>query len=389
MNFTEIQKEILLKTDSSISKYGTKNSDAFRKTTIDDGVRLPFSIDRDRIIYSGAYRRYTGKTQVIYFSAMKDEQISSRIIHTQYVSQISRTIGRALSLNLDLIEAAALGHDLGHTPFGHDGERLLSKLCESYGIGKFNHNIHSLYIVDKFSYGGKGMNLTFQTRDAIISHNGEIHESKILPNREKNEDDISDYIKYKKNGNLIDKSRDDENRIKKFLPATLEAAVIRMSDTVSYIGTDIEDAIRLKLIKRSDIPANITKLLGNNNGQIIDTLVKDIVENSYEQGYIKMSDEISNALRELKSFNYKNIYLNDVIKNEMNKISYGFKILFETYLEDIEKDRRDNSNIFDHFLVSKNEDYITNTNIYEKVRDFIASMTDRYFKQELERIVIP
>ena len=387
MNFTEIQKEILSKTDKSISRYGTKNSDAFRKIAIDDGVRLPFSIDRDRIIYSGAYRRYTGKTQVIYFSAMKDEQISSRIIHTQYVSQISRTIGRALSLNLDLIEAAALGHDLGHTPFGHDGERLLSKLCEEHGIGKFNHNIHSLYIVDKFSYGGKGMNLTFQTRDAIISHNGEIHESKITPNRDKTEEDISTYIDYKKNGGKI--KTDNKVNINKFLPATLEAAVIRMSDTVSYIGTDIEDAIRLKLIKRSDIPPHIVKLLGNNNGQIIDTLVKDIVENSYEKNYIKMSDDISEALNELKKFNYKNIYLNDIIKNEMNKISYGFKILFETYLEDIEKNRRDNSNIFDHFLSSKNEDYLGNTNIYEKVRDYIASMTDRYFKQELERIVIP
>ena len=162
-----------------------------------------------------------------------------------------------------------------------------------------------------------------------------------------------------------------------------------MSDTVSYIGTDIEDAIRLKLISRYDIPSHITKLLGDNNGQIIDTLVKDIVENSYEQDYLKMSDNISGALKELKTFNYRNIYLNKKIKNEMSKISYGFKILFETYLEDIEKNRVDNSNIFDHFLSSKNEDYLTNTNIYEKVRDYIASMTDRYFKQELERIVIP
>ncbi|MDA3839046.1 MAG: HD domain-containing protein [Candidatus Delongbacteria bacterium] len=377
MNYQDIKKNIVSSIDENLSPFAVKNVDAIRKKSSKDDIRLPFSIDRDRIIYSGAYRRSAGKTQVYYFSSLTDEQITTRIVHTQYVSQIARTIGRSLSLNPDLIEAAALGHDLGHTPFGHDGEIFLSNECVKHGIGKFHHNIHSLYIVDKFSYKGKGMNLTLQTRDAIVSHDGEIHQNKLEPKINKTEQDIEEYV--------------EEMKIEKHvktIPMTLEGCVIRLSDTIAYIGTDIEDAIHLNLIKRNEIPKEITSILGNNNSKIIDTLVKDITLNSYEKPYIGFSSEIGNALKELKAFNYKHIYNNEKLKRERKKIEKAFETLFETYLDDLITENRD-SDIYEHFLNSKNIEYKESISDVEKVRDFIASMTDRYFKFQLEKITIP
>jgi len=378
MPIEDIQKKISENIDNHLSRYATKNSEAIRSGhKPKQDIRLPFAIDRDRIIYSGAYRRLAGKTQVMYFSSLKDEQITNRITHIQYVSQIARSIGIALSLNLELLEAAALGHDLGHTPFGHDGEKFLSRECQKYGIGNFHHNIHSLYIIDRFSYHGKGMDLTFQVRDAIISHNGEIHESKVTPDRNKTEDDIKSYSK-----------KMTETNFAKISPSTLEGCLIRVCDTISYIGSDIEDAIRLDLIKRGDIPLALSEKIGNNNGKIIDTLVRDIILNSYEKKYIGFSELISGALKQLKKFNYQFIYNNDKLKAEREKISRGFSILFEIYMEDLEKKNK-NSDIFLHFLDSKKEIYTDSTTNSEKVRDFIASMTDRYFKSQLEKRLIP
>lgn len=377
MKYQEIKENIVSSIDKNLSPYATKNVDFVRKRSSKDDIRLPFSIDRDRIIYSGAYRRSAGKTQVYYFSSLTDEQITNRIVHTQYVSQIARTIGRSLSLNLDLIEAAALGHDLGHTPFGHDGEIFLSNECEKHGIGKFHHNIHSLYIVDKFSYKGKGMNLTLQTRDAIVSHDGEIHQNKLKPQIKKTEKDIEKYVQAMKNKKYV-----------KTVPLTLEGCVIRLSDTIAYIGTDIEDAIHLNLLKRNDIPKDLTDVLGNNNGKIIDTLVKDITINSYGKPHIEFSSEIGDALKGLKAFNYKHIYNNDKLKRERKKIEKGFEVLFETYLDDLATQNKD-SDMYKHFLNSKNPEYKDSTSDAEKVRDFIASMTDRYFKYQLEKVTIP
>lgn len=377
MKYSEIKKDIISHIDSGLSEYATKNISAVRNGPAKDDIRLPFSIDRDRIIYSGAYRRCAGKTQVHYFSSLTDEQITNRIVHIQYVSQIARTIGRSLRLNLDLIEAAALGHDLGHTPFGHDGEKFLSDQCEINGIGKFHHNIHSLYIVDKFSYKGKGMNLTFQTRDSILTHDGEIHQNKIIPDMNKTEVDLERYIEEKKTRQAV-----------KISPMTMEGCVIRVSDTLAYIGTDIEDAIHIGLIKRTDLPKEITSVMGNNNSKIIATLVKDITVNSYEKPFLEFSEEIGNSLKNLKAFNYKYIYHNEKLKKEREKIKKGFEILFETYLEDLEQVNT-NSDIYKHFLNSKNPEYREISSSAEKVKDFIASMTDRYFKFQLEKITIP
>jgi dGTPase len=372
----EIRRSIEAKYDSLLSRYACKNSSAVRMNSDDDEIRPPFSIDRDRIMYSGAYKRLAGKTQVIYFSSLLDEQITNRIIHIQYVAQVARTIGKALSLNQDLIEASALGHDLGHTPFGHDGEKCLDRLCRQYGIGGFSHNVHSLYIVEKMSYKGKGMNLTLQTKDAIVSHNGEVHETSLKPDYSKTEKNVLSYL---------DKNIEPDP---KDVPMTMEGCVIRMSDTIAYIGTDIEDAIYLGLLNRSDIPESITAVLGKNNSSIIDTLVKDIIVNSYEKDHIRFSEPVSEALKSLKTFNYKAIYLNDKLKPERKKIEKAFVILFESFMEDLEKNRIE-SDIYRHFINSKNEKYIGETANAQKVRDFIASMTDRYFKHQLEKITIP
>ncbi len=375
-DYGEIRRSVEKKYDSLLSEFACKNSDAIRKGGSGEEIRPPFSIDRDRIMYSGAYKRLAGKTQVIYFSSLLDEQITNRIVHIQYVAQVARTIGKALSLNQDLIEAAALGHDLGHTPFGHDGEKYLDRLCRAAGIGGFSHNVHSLYIVEKLSYKGKGMDLTLQTKDAIVSHNGEIDEDKLSPDKSKAEHDVLKYL----DRNYISDPAD--------APMTLEGCVIRMSDTIAYIGTDIEDAIRLGLLSRSDIPENITSILGSNNSTIIDTLVKDIIINSWDKDHLEFSAPTAEALRNLKKFNYSSIYLNEKLKPERRKIEKGFEVLFETFLDDLEK-KNSKSDIFRHFLDSKNHEYVDGAKDAEKVRDFIASMTDRYFKYQLEKITIP
>jgi len=375
-DYGEIRRSVEEKYDSLLSEFACKNSDAVRKGGSGEDIRTPFSIDRDRIMYSGAYKRLAGKTQVIYFSSLLDEQITNRIVHIQYVAQVARTIGKALSLNQDLIEAAALGHDLGHTPFGHDGEKYLDRLCLAAGIGGFSHNVHSLYIVEKLSYKGKGMDLTLQTKDAIVSHNGEIDEDRLAPDNTKTEQDV---LKYLDRGYVSDQVN---------VPMTLEGCVLRMSDTIAYIGTDIEDAIRLGLLSRSDIPENITKILGNNNSTIIDTLVKDIIINSWDKYHLEFSVPTAEALRNLKKFNYSSIYLNEKLKPERRKIEKGFEGLFETFLDDRGRKNR-KWDIVRHVLDSKNHEYIDRSKDAEKVRDFIASMTDRYFKYQLEKITIP
>lgn len=336
--------------------------------------RSPFAIDRDRILYSGAYKRCSGKTQVVYFSSQHDEQLSNRMVHIQYVSQICRTIGACCNLNLDLLEASALGHDLGHPPFGHDGETFLNALCQEHNIGQFLHNIHSLYIVDKFSYHGKGMNLTWPVRNAIAAHNGEKNLSKITPDKKFTPSELDTVTKTP----IIYKT---------IKPATQEACLLFFSDTIAYIGTDIEDAIRLKLINRRELPAICTKILGNNNGSIIKTLVNNLINNFRISGYFYFSAEVADALFKLKRFNYERIYNNSKLKSEKDKIRKGFSILFETYLDDLRKENK-NSDIYNHFLSGKNENYRNNQHPVI-VRDFIASMTDRYFKFQLEKIIVP
>jgi dGTPase len=373
-----IAKEIETSDNQFLSPYATTNSNALRRRAENENrFRPPFALDRDRILYSGAFRRYTGKTQVVFFASLLDEQLTSRSIHTISVAQVARTIGRLLRLNLDLIEAIALGHDLGHPPFGHDGEMYLSKVSEKYKMGQFHHHIQSLRIVDLIAKKGEGLNLTFQVREGILSHNGEVHDQKLIPQREKTEDDLQKYIHQCECGKKM-----------AFFPMTLEGCVVRIADTIAYIGQDIEDAIRLQIIERKQLPEECTSILGNNNGQIIEALVKNVVENSYNKNYICLSKTISQALSQLKKFNYNHIYNSKKLKVNHHRIEQGFELLFQLFLHDLQN-KNDQSPIYIDYLENKSDKYLMTTSDQMKIRDYLAGMTDRYFVYILQKLVIP
>jgi dGTPase len=374
----KIYERNILHESSNYSTNACRNEAAYRQQEESHcHMRTPFAVDRDRILHSGAYRRYQGKTQVFSFTNMFDEETSNRSLHTTYVSQISRTIGKMLHMNVELVEAIALGHDLGHSPFGHDGEISLSKCCLKYDIGMFHHNIESLYIVDYISRQGQGLNLTFQVRDGIISHDGEVHNTLLKPQKDKSEQDIQNYISRKKAGEKYT-----------WMPATLEGCIVRISDTIAYIGQDIEDAIRLNILKREDIPRDCAEYLGDTNSQIIDTLVKSVILNSYDNDFIAFDDETSRFLLKLKKFNYQRIYTDPNVKSARIRIDKSMEILFEQYMQDLVKENF-NSKIYTQFLNSKNKTYLEKFSDAEKVRDFIATMTDRYYNEEVKNYFLP
>jgi dGTPase len=351
-----------------LARYAAFSKNALRKTAekrLHDGYRQAYALDADRILHSRAYTRYIDKTQVFYL--IQNDHITHRVLHVQLVSKIARTIGRFLGLNEDLIEAVALGHDIGHTPFGHDGERFLSQLCHSAGIGHFLHNVQSIQFLDLVERKGRGWNLCLQTLDGILCHDGEIHNQVLMPQEDKTFDILSHEMEEKK--------RDPHYAL---MPMTLEGCVVRMADTVAYIGRDVEDAIRLNVIKRSDIPARIEKVLGNTNGTIVYNLVTDIIKQSHGNSFIALSDEVSHALKQLKQFNLERIYLNPRIKQYSKTIQKLFEILFGQYFEDLEIGNHD-SQIFVGFLMDKSDEYVQSHRPAEVVRDFIAGMTDRYF----------
>ena len=335
---------------------------------LEAGYRQPFSIDGDRILHSRAYTRYIDKTQVFYL--INNDHITHRVLHVQLVSKIARTIGRFLGLNEDLIEAIALGHDIGHTPFGHDGERILSDLCRSYGIGYFQHNIQSVQFLDRVERKGKGWNLCLQTLDGILCHDGEIHNQILEPKKYNTFELFEKEIKQKK-----------LNAETTLMPMTMEGCVVRITDTISYIGRDIEDAIRLNMIQRSDLPKDTVRVLGETNGTIVFNLVTDVIKNSYEKDTITFSSNVSKALKRLKDFNLERIYLNPKIKRHLDVIRSLFDMLFDRYLGDIDKENR-SSVIFNGFLSDMSDDYIERHCKEEIVRDFIAGMTDQYFLRQ-------
>lgn len=371
MNEESFKKEILDFEDKYLSLYAAKNCEARRERETSYPFRGPYSRDRDHILYSGSFRRYIGKTQVIYSAASFDEQLSNRSIHTLQVSQIARTIGKALKLNLDLIEAIALGHDLGHAPFGHDGEEILQEICRKKKIGLFFHNVHSLRIIDKLADSCRGMNLTFQVRDGILSHDGEINEKYLKPNRDKSEADLIDYCQRKSQGEQVH-----------IFPATLEGCVVRMSDSISYVGQDFEDAIRIGILKRSELPEGVKKELGESNTAIINSLVTDVIINSYNRDEIIYSSNIAERVFELKQFNAERIYKNPRLKVKKTELKASFKYLFNKFLNDISRGDED-SLVFKEWIFNrgkkKGADYVNSCLPEQVVVDYIASMTDRYF----------
>ena len=299
--------ENMKKHNKDLSKYACKDEDAFRFQKSKKDFRTPFFKDADKILYSLSYTRYIDKTQV--FTNSENDMISKRITHVQMVSKIARTIGRALNLNEDLLEAAGLGHDLGHTPFGHTGESILNSISLECGEGYFMHNIQSVRTLMCLENNGKGSNITLQVLDAIMSHNGERLE-KIYKPKEKSVDDFL---------NEYNSSYKDKNIILNSSPMTLEGCVIKISDIIAYIGKDIDDAVRIKKLRFEDLPVEITNILGTSNSSIINTLVCDIIENSYEKNYIKISNNVFNALQKLINFNYVNIYFKANSKDDLKK----------------------------------------------------------------------
>ena len=364
-----LARSVLHKAEAKrLSQLAAHDADAVRRAREerrDTDYRQSFSIDVDRILHAHAYARYIDKTQV--FSLIKNDHITHRVLHVQLVSKIARTIGRYLSLNEDLIEAIALGHDIGHAPFGHDGERCLSELCQNHGIGAFHHNVQSVQFLDKVERKGLGWNLCLQTLDGILCHDGEVHNQMLQPGAAKSFDTLDREQALKTKGSQT-----------ALMPMTLEGCVVRMADTIAYIGRDIEDAIRLNLIDRSDLPRDSVECLGNTNGTIVFNLVTDIIENSFQKDYVAFSPDVSEALQGLKNFNLERIYLNPAIKVYSSKLKNLFELLFERYLTDIR--RKDMSSvIFSQFLKGMSASYTATHSSAEIVRDFIAGMTDAYF----------
>lgn len=335
--------------------------------------RQSFAADSDRILNSLAFTRYIDKTQV--FSLIHNDHLTHRVLHVQLVSRIARTIGRYLGLNEDLIEAASLGHDIGHPPFGHDGERFLSQLTRANDAGFFHHNLQSIQFLDKIERNNHGWNLTLQTMDAIICHNGEVHSTVLTPCTGRSFSDLDSMMRTLKSKPACNET-----------PMTMEGCVVKIADTVSYIGRDLEDAIRLGLVQREDIPKECRSVLGNTNGKIVFNLVTDLILNSLDQTFVGFSPKTANALKQLKSFNYRHIYKNPVIKKHLSSIKDIFEFLFETYLSALETQRLDND-IFSQFLKGMSDEYRQNHSNVEIVRDYISGMTDSYFiRQAPERL---
>ena len=347
----EITATLNQREKSNLSPQATLNTQALRRRheeQLDTEYRLPFSVDADRILHALSYTRYIDKTQVFYL--IENDHITHRVLHVQLVSKIARTIGRFLGLNEDLIEAIALGHDIGHIPFGHDGERILTDLCQAHGAGYFHHNVQSVQFLDRVERKGRGWNLCLQTLDGILCHDGEIHNQRLGPQNSKTFADMD--------AEIVAKNTDPKTEL---IPMTLEGCVVRMTDTISYIGRDIEDAIRLGIIKRSALPRVCVKRLGNTNGTIVFNLVSDVIKNSYRQTYVAFSPEVSDALQKLKAFNMERIYLNPKIKQHLQTIRKLFEILFEQYLADLEK-KNVSSVIYTQFLKDMSADYVENQN---------------------------
>jgi dGTPase len=293
-------------------------------------MRTIYQRDRDRILHCKSFRRLKHKTQV--FLAPTGDHYRTRLTHTLEVSQIARSIGRALNLNEDLIEAIALGHDLGHTPFGHAGERTLNSICP-YG---FAHYEQSVRVVEFLENDGKGLNLTWEVRDGILNH--------------------------KTTGT----------------PATLEGNVVRLSDKIAYINHDIDDAIRAGIFAEDQIPKIYTSILGNSTRERLNTLIKDIITNSRGKDGIFMSDEVGDAMTSLRQYMFSNLYTNPTAKSEETKAYKLITELYNYYMENPDT------------LPENYRQFVEDGQQIERVIcDYISGMTDQYCVSKFTEIFVP
>jgi dGTPase len=369
-----IIKNNFLKIEDTYSPNATKSSEAVRFHPIDDDIRAPFFRDVDRIIHALSYTRYADKTQV--YSFKQNDHISERMLHVQLVSKVARTIGRALNLNCDLIEAIALGHDVGHTPLGHTGEALLNEISLRELGEYFAHNIQGVRHYMEVENHGEGLNLSVQVLDGIMCHNGEMLSNVYTPVAKTKEEFLREYQEA-----YHDLKASSHNH-----PMTLEGCVVRISDIIGYIGRDIEDAIELGLFERSELPKEITEVLGNTNSDIMNTIILDIIENSLDKPYIALSERVYRALFALKKFNGENIYSKSMTKEDIEYYRSGMNQLYHIYLDDIKANRIE-SVIYTVFLNSQSPRYLKVTDARRKVIDFIAGMTDDMFIREVKRVL--
>ncbi len=333
-------------------------------------LRPAYIRDIDKILHLPQYNRYNDKTQV--FSLYNNDDISRRGLHVQLVSRIARNIGRLLDLDLDLIEAIALGHDIGHTPFGHAGERYLSELLRSNTGRYFNHNVHSVRVLDVLYR----RNVTLQVLDGILCHNGEfeLHEYRPRP--------LSDFDEFDRM--VEDCYTQGGEAIKRLIPMTLEGCVVRISDMIAYIGKDRQDAVTAKLIDEN-CPFS-TSFIGKQNAEVINNLIVDIVNNSYGKDYLLLSEAAYSDLKTAKSENYKYIYFNPEVERVYDKeIKPMFVELYNKLLDDV-RNKNTDSFIYRHHIdfIKEAQKYYDRLD-YEKedpdqiVVDYLASMTDDYF----------
>ncbi len=375
-NYEVLSKELCLLMQSE-KENNTYNKVAFDESKVirrknnphDDATvwRTAFVRDVDKIINCPYYNRYADKTQV--FSLHKNDDIAHRSLHVQLVSRIARTIGKALNLNVDLIEAISLGHDIGHTPFGHTGEDFLDKIySENTGL-RFSHNIHSVRVLDKIF----ALNISLQTLDGIACHNGELELEKYAPIP------LTSFEEFDKN---IDACYTDRTAVLKLTPSTLEGCVMRISDIIAYLGKDRHDAEKYN----PEIKGFTDYGIGTINAEIVNNLIVNVIENSYGKNYIKMDKLHFEALKKCKKDNYDNIYKLREVKKDDQVIFSMMEEIYKKLLLDL-KNNDLSSPIFTHHIDYLNAPYYaknrpipyqeTEKNLI--VVDYIASMTDDYF----------
>ena len=369
----KIKKE-MLKSEKILGKHACRSKDAIREQEQDEDIRLEFARDVDKIIHSSCYTRYMSKTQV--FVEPLNDHISTRMTHVQYVSKAARTIARALRLNEDLCEAIALGHDVGHTPYGHFGESILNKISKTYNDGKcFAHNLNSVRVFTVTEKKGNTTNLTLQVLDGIMCHNGEFVQEKYMPNRNKTFKTL--YKEY-------EECLKNEEMIKRLIPMTLEGCVVRVSDIIGYIGKDIDDATRLGVFNKELLPENVKKYLGTENTQIMNSIIVDVIKNSYNKDYISMSKEVYEAVKTLKKFNYDNIYYQAITQEDRARYTKTIETLYSVYSRALDLEDKEND-IYKLYLNNMSEEYLKSNSDSQKIIDYISGMTDNYLQRQYEK----
>ncbi len=326
----EIREQALERERQMLSEYAKLSQDSLGRSVPEEpcSIRTCFARDRDRILHSNSFRRLKHKTQV--FIAPEGDHFRERMTHTLEVMQIARTISRALRLNEDLTEAIALGHDLGHTPFGHTGERVLNELCS----GGFEHNLQGLRVVDLLENDGKGLNLTHEVKDGIVNHRTSC------------------------------------------TPGTLEGKVVRLSDKIAYVNHDIQDAQRCGYLREEDLPKDCVELLGHRSSQRIHALVLDTIQNS-ANGEIRMSKPVQDAMNKLRSFLFDHLYFEKRIMEQANRAEAMLRVLFAHYLEN-------EGSMPEHYEIRANLE-----NRERSVCDYIAGMSDHYAIQTFRSLFLP